>query len=69
MPIDEENVGNQDGDLPADTAPASEAHNLLSDLNLRQAEAVAAPPGPLLVLAGPGSGKTRILTYRAAWLA
>ena len=42
--------------------------DVLAGLNPRQLEAVTAPPGPLLVLAGPGSGKTRIITRRAAWL-
>lgn len=42
--------------------------NILSHLNPIQQEAVTFGEGPLLILAGPGSGKTRTLTYRAAWL-
>jgi DNA helicase-2/ATP-dependent DNA helicase PcrA len=48
--------------------PPMDVTPILESLNDAQRQAVTAPPEPLLVIAGAGSGKTRVLVHRAAWL-
>ena len=49
-------------------APAGPRIDYAAELNEQQHAAVTAPPGQTLIIAGAGSGKTRTLTYRVAWL-
>ncbi len=49
-------------------APTGPKIDYAAELNPEQLAAVTAPPGPALIIAGAGSGKTRTLTYRVAYL-
>ena len=51
-----------------DSSAAMDVTRILDPLNDAQREAVTAPQQPMLVVAGAGSGKTRVLVHRIAWL-
>ena len=43
-------------------------HKILDGLSEKQKEAVIYPLNPLLIIAGPGSGKTRVMSHRIPWI-
>jgi DNA helicase-2/ATP-dependent DNA helicase PcrA len=56
------------GAAPANPSASPAADPLLTGLNPRQRQAATHASGALLIVAGPGSGKTRVMAHRVAWL-
>ena len=63
-----DNLFQQAIDQARDQAGQGDVSHIINELNDAQRQAVTAPPGHMLVLAGAGSGKTRVLVHRIAWL-
>ncbi|HXZ83481.1 MAG TPA: UvrD-helicase domain-containing protein [Acidimicrobiales bacterium] len=66
--LDDDGTGRASGNTPGGRSRHEELSSILADLNPPQREAVCYEGGPLVVVAGAGSGKTRVLTRRIARL-
>ncbi|GAW93200.1 UvrD-helicase domain-containing protein [Calderihabitans maritimus] len=67
-PVAEQKIS---GELPvyeSNSGQSAQEKGILAGLNPQQQEAVTAKTGPVIVIAGPGTGKTRTLVHRIAWL-